>query len=272
MLDLARNQAVTPPLTAVIEPSVSPAASNEGGKRAQKHPANFACTLCDKRFTRAYNLRSHLRTHTDERPFVCTVCGKAFARQHDRKRHEGLHTGERKFVCYGLLKENAGTWGCKRRFARADALGRHFRSEAGRACIGPLLDEEAHERQTALIEEANQNMMNGGNLGTGPGATAAPMGEVLDVSRMPLPAALLQMYPALADIQWNAQPMHQGGMDGGEYDGFDASSGGEGWDDEEGYLSGTGMGGNGTEWSGGAGASASANMANNAWTSDYGVR
>ncbi|KAL7952980.1 hypothetical protein V8C34DRAFT_75562 [Trichoderma compactum] len=36
----------------------------------------FQCTLCPKRFTRAYNLRSHLRTHTDARPFVCTVCGR----------------------------------------------------------------------------------------------------------------------------------------------------------------------------------------------------
>ncbi|MBE3045053.1 C2H2-type zinc finger protein, partial [Candidatus Bathyarchaeota archaeon] len=56
--------------------------SQESGnpKRIQKHPATFQCTLCPKRFTRAYNLRSHLRTHTDERPFVCTVCGKAFAR------------------------------------------------------------------------------------------------------------------------------------------------------------------------------------------------
>ncbi|KAF1820320.1 uncharacterized protein K489DRAFT_304511, partial [Dissoconium aciculare CBS 342.82] len=115
-------------------------------QRVQKHPATYQCSLCPKRFTRAYNLRSHLRTHTDERPFVCTVCGKAFARQHDRKRHEGLHSGEKKFVCRGQL-QTGNPWGCNRRFARADALGRHFRSEAGRVCIKPLLDEEAAERR-----------------------------------------------------------------------------------------------------------------------------
>ncbi|KAI5285280.1 DNA-binding transcription factor, partial [Ascosphaera aggregata] len=123
-----------------------PGGNVSDNKRVQKHPASFQCSLCPKRFTRAYNLRSHLRTHTDERPFVCTVCGKAFARQHDRKRHEGLHSGEKKFVCNGTLK-SAKTWGCGRRFARADALGRHFRSEAGRICIKPLLDEEAAERE-----------------------------------------------------------------------------------------------------------------------------
>lgn len=57
-----------------------------------RHPATFECNICSKRFTRAYNLRSHLRTHIDERPFVCTVCGKAFARQNDRQRHETLHS------------------------------------------------------------------------------------------------------------------------------------------------------------------------------------
>lgn len=80
-------------------------ASAMGAKdnRVQKHPATFQCTLCPKRFTRAYSLRSHLRTHTDERPFVCTVCGEAFARQHDRKRHQGLHSREKRFLGEGEL-------------------------------------------------------------------------------------------------------------------------------------------------------------------------
>ncbi|KAF2741612.1 hypothetical protein M011DRAFT_390391, partial [Sporormia fimetaria CBS 119925] len=110
-------------------------------KRSSKSPATFQCTLCPKRFTRAYNLRSHLRTHTDERPFVCSVCGKAFARQHDRKRHEVPHSGEKKFVCKGSLK-SGDNWGCGRRFANAEALGRHLRSDIGRICIIPLREEE----------------------------------------------------------------------------------------------------------------------------------
>src|ERR1700722_4313601 len=143
----------------LADPSRPTAATSSSGNRVQKHPATFQCHLCPKRFTRAYNLRSHLRTHTDERPFVCTVCGKAFARQHDRKRHEGLHSGEKKFICRGELGSGA-QWGCGRRFARADALGRHFRSEAGRVCIKPLLEEEAIERQRLWQEQHIHNMHN----------------------------------------------------------------------------------------------------------------
>ncbi|CCF46593.1 oocyte zinc finger protein XlCOF20 [Colletotrichum higginsianum] len=118
----------------------------------QKHPATFQCTLCPKRFTRAFSLRNHLRAHGDVRPFVCSVCGKAFTRQHDRKSHEGLHSGEKKFVCEGDLRAG-GQWGCGRRFARASNLGRHFRSECGRVCIKPLLDEELADRRAAWERE-----------------------------------------------------------------------------------------------------------------------
>lgn len=103
-------------------------------QRKLKHPATHQCPDCPKSFTRAYILRSHLRTHTDERPFVCTICKKPFHRENDRKRHEKTHGGERDVICGGLSKSGR-EWGCRRRFTRPDALRKHFQSEAGRKCI-----------------------------------------------------------------------------------------------------------------------------------------
>ena len=237
-------------------------------RRVQKHPATFQCNLCPKRFTRAYNLRSHLRTHTDERPFVCNVCGKAFARQHDRKRHEGLHSGEKKFVCRGELKSGS-RWGCNRRFARADALGRHFRSEAGRVCIKPLLDEEADQRDQPptngfpLLSQSDDGL--GPNDHTfssshhsstlDPSSSATSPSHPSHLSRhdvnnngdnsniVGLPQALLAQYPALANISWDNLGPDEADVSGRSS--FDASSGGEYYDDEgdggSGYVSGTGV-------------------------------
>lgn len=185
----------------LADPKRTPSNGAES-KRQQKHPATFQCTLCPKRFTRAYNLRSHLRTHTDERPFVCTVCGKAFARQHDRKRHEGLHSGEKRFVCRGTL-QGGMSWGCGRRFARADALGRHFRSEAGRVCIKPLLDEEAADRQKAWMEQQQQEAQVTAGLVAPQPIMQQPQ---VDLLANLFPAALLQQYPALAGIDWSSLP------------------------------------------------------------------
>ncbi|CAO3607991.1 unnamed protein product [Cunninghamella echinulata] len=70
---------------------------------------------CNKTFTRSYNLKSHMRSHLNEKPYECDLCTKKFARQHDRDRHKKIHLGIKPFICMFCLKT----------FARQDALSRH---------------------------------------------------------------------------------------------------------------------------------------------------
>jgi len=128
-------------MAAIQESSYAP-------RNLQKYPATYQCRICPRHFTRAFNLRSHMRTHENIRPFVCNTCGKDFTRQHDRKIHEATHVAA-KFVCKGELKNRQ--WGCGRRFNRAGNLGRHFRSEIGKVCIRPLLVRRQKSEDSMLL-------------------------------------------------------------------------------------------------------------------------
>lgn len=98
-------------------------ATKQAARRRRKDPNNakFACEYCGETFTRAYNLKGHIRSHEGSKPFVCETCGKGFARRHDLKRHELLHTGVKKYACEA----------CQTPFVRLDALQRHHKSEVG---------------------------------------------------------------------------------------------------------------------------------------------
>lgn len=116
----------------VAKQNVTTPSTADASQKRRKQPANFKCPIpgCGSTFTRHFNLKGHLRSHAEEKPYQCKWpgCGKGFARQHDCKRHEQLHLNIRPYPCEG----------CKKNFARMDALNRHCES-----LIVPLLSPPA---------------------------------------------------------------------------------------------------------------------------------
>lgn len=90
-----------------------------GRRHSVSSPHLYCCPWpgCNKVFNRFYNLRSHYRIHSGEKPFTCNFCDASFARNHDLKRHERIHSNSKPFVCTI----------CNKAFSRNDAMNRHVR-------------------------------------------------------------------------------------------------------------------------------------------------
>ncbi|KAG8430520.1 hypothetical protein GDO86_020454 [Hymenochirus boettgeri] len=59
----------------------------------------FACTECEKTFSRKQHIISHQTIHTGEKPFTCTECGKKFSTKRSLLTHQKIHTGVKPFSC-----------------------------------------------------------------------------------------------------------------------------------------------------------------------------
>ncbi|KAJ6594087.1 hypothetical protein B0H19DRAFT_1093707 [Mycena capillaripes] len=141
-----------PPILQVEKQQVTTSATQLASASRRRNEAHFVCPVpgCGSTFTRRFNLRGHLRSHTEERPYVCDWpnCKKGFARQHDCKRHQALHTAKSQTnVCIG----------CKKTFSRLDALNRHLRSDGGADCRA-LRDQQMQQQHGGGPEGSGESM------------------------------------------------------------------------------------------------------------------
>lgn len=117
---------------------------NAKAKNSAKPKPQHACPEpdCDKSFSRLFNLRSHMRTHSKARPFVCESCNFAFSRRHDRDRHAKKHLSEKPYKCIV----------CEATFVRQDALVRHLRVDGiQNACMAAM------EQRTLQLQGGDAN-------------------------------------------------------------------------------------------------------------------
>ncbi|XP_061605376.1 transcription factor E4F1 isoform X2 [Phyllopteryx taeniolatus] len=101
-------------------PEVSVSDNAESDKPVYKINVDgrYLCQLCDKTFKTSNILKTHMKTHSDQKNFACDLCDTSFRTKGSLIRHNRRHSDERPYHC--ML--------CGQSFRESGALTRHLKS------------------------------------------------------------------------------------------------------------------------------------------------
>ncbi|AWP18869.1 putative transcription factor E4F1 [Scophthalmus maximus] len=100
------------------EESISDNADSDKPPYKVNRDGRYICQLCEKTFKTTNILRTHMKTHSDQKNFSCDLCGTSFRTKGSLIRHNRRHTDERPYRC--TL--------CGQSFRESGALTRHLKA------------------------------------------------------------------------------------------------------------------------------------------------